>query len=73
MSYILLLVFSLISPYSGPKTFTMSEFQSQQACEVALNEAKKFYRTVNNESRCISVKEEVKKAELKQELEKLNE
>lgn len=72
MTYLLLLVFSTLSIYS-PKSFTVSEFSSKQACEVALKEANKFYRTVNEDSKCISVQDEVKKASLKKELEKLNE
>lgn len=61
MSYILLLVFSAYGIYSGPSDFTVTEFQSKNACEVALTEAKKFYRTVNSRSKCIPVKNEVKK------------
>lgn len=68
MSYILLLVFSAYGIYSGPDTFTMSEFSSKASCEVALKEAKKFYRTVNDKSKCISVEKELKKEELKKEL-----
>lgn len=68
MSYILLLVFSAVN--FVPKTFTMSEFQTKSACEVALKEAKSFYRTVNNESRCVSVESELKKEKLKNDLEK---
>lgn len=63
MSYILLLVFSTLGVYNGPKDFTVTEFQSKNACQVALVEAKKFYRTVNNKSKCIEVKNEVKKHE----------
>lgn len=70
MSYILLLVFSAYGIYSGPDTFTINEFQSKTACEVALKEAKTFYRTVNDKSKCISVEKELKKEELKKELEK---
>lgn len=71
MSYILLLVFSSINLV--PKAFTVSEFQSKSACEIALREAKTFYRTVNEDSKCISVEDEVKKAKLKEQLNKLTE
>lgn len=68
MSYILLLVYSAFGIYSGPDTFTISEFQSKASCELALKEAKKFYRTVNDKSKCISVEKELNKEKLKKEL-----
>lgn len=68
MSYILLLVFSTLGVYNGPKTFSVSEFQSKAACELALKEARKFYRTVNADSKCIPVEKELHKEKLKQEL-----
>jgi len=73
MSYILLLVFSTLGIYNGPKSFTLSEFQSKAACEIALKEAQKFYKTVNDESKCISVQEYLKKEQVKEALKKLSE
>ncbi len=56
MSYVLLLVFSIAGIYQ-PQDFSVTEFQSKTACEVALKEAKKFYRTVNATSKCIPVED----------------
>lgn len=64
MSFILLVV---LSTGVGPKSFTLSEFRSKAACEIALKEAKKFYRTVNDSSKCISVQEEIKRSQLEDE------
>lgn len=68
MSYILLLVFSVTNYV--PKSFSVSEFRTKEACEVALAEAKKFWRTVDDDSKCISVEAELKKEALKRELKK---
>jgi hypothetical protein len=69
MSYILLIVLTVYKPL--PNNFIITEFQSKDACEIALRESKKFYKTVDSESRCISVAEEIKKDKLKKELENL--
>lgn len=66
MSWILIVVTSL-TPWNA-KDFKVVEFHSQDACLVALKEAKKFYRTVNNESKCISVEKEIQLKRLQQEI-----
>jgi hypothetical protein len=69
MSYILLVVLTVYKPL--PNNFIVTEFQTKQACEIALRESKRFYKTVDSESRCISVEDEVRKEKLKNELKKL--
>jgi len=69
MSYILLLVLSAQSVVPHPHSFTMSEFQTKEACEVALETAKHFYYTVNDESKCISVKTYLDKQKLEKQIE----
>lgn len=71
MSYILLLVFSAQGIVPHPHSFTMSEFKTKEACEVALLEARSFYYTVNDESKCISVEAVLKKQKLEKDIEKL--
>lgn len=67
-TYILLVVMSVYRPL--PDNFFMSEFKTKEACEIALEKAKSFYKTINSESKCISVEKELKKKQLKEELEK---
>jgi hypothetical protein len=71
MSYILLVVLTVYKPL--PNNFIITEFQTKQACEIALTESKKFYKTVNAESRCISVEAEIKKEKAKEALRKAEE
>lgn len=71
MSYVLLVVLSVYNAL--PASFIVTEFQTKAACEVALREAKNFYKTVNNESKCISVEAEVNKEKAKEALRKAEE
>lgn len=70
-TYILLVVMSVYRPL--PNNFFMTEFKTKEACEIALDQAKSFYKTINSESKCISVEQELKKKRLKDELHKLKE
>lgn len=65
--YILLVVSSVFG-FGG---FQVSEFSSLESCNVALEISRGFFRTVNIDSKCISVKEYLKKQKLEQELKKL--
>lgn len=67
--FILLIVTKAISV--APADFKMIEFQSRGACEVALAEAKSFWATVNDESKCIDVGREIKVNALKEQLKKV--
>ena len=67
-TYILLIVMTVYRPF--PANFLISEFKTKEACEIALEQAKSFYKTVNSESKCISVEQELKVKKLKEELEK---
>lgn len=67
-TYILLIALTVYKPL--PESFLISEFSSKESCEVALQEAKRFYKTVDNESKCISVKDYLRKEKLKKELQK---
>jgi hypothetical protein len=69
MNYILLLVFTIYKPI--PANITLSEFQTKESCELALDIAKSFYKTVNDESKCINVKNEIEKRKLREQLNKL--
>jgi len=68
-SYILIIAMTFYKP-SG-ESFQISEFQSKEACEIALNEARKFWRTVDNDSKCLSVKTEIEKQQAKDKLKEL--
>lgn len=63
-----ILVLSLSTLNWGPNNFSVSEFHSKESCEVALNEAKKFWKTIEDQSKCVSVDSEVKKKQLKDAL-----
>lgn len=67
-TFILLIVTKAIS--MQPANFKIIEFQSKEACELALEQAKKFWITVNIDSRCIDVAKETKIKDLKNELKK---
>lgn len=67
-AYILLITMTIYSPL--PSNFLISEFQTKEACEIALEQAKSFYKTVDSKSKCISVAQELKKKRLEEELEK---
>lgn len=68
-TYILILALSFYTP--AGETVQITEFSSKQACEIALTEAKKFWRTVDSDSKCISVEEYLKKQKLQQDLDNL--
>ena len=67
-SFILVIALSVYRPL--PASFMISEFSSKESCEVALVQAKKFWKTIDDESRCISVKDYLRKEKLKKELQK---
>jgi len=67
-TYILLITLSVYNAL--PSSFLIQEFSTKESCEVALSEAKHFYKTVNNESKCISVAAKLKEEKLKQDLAK---
>lgn len=68
-SYILVIALSLYKP--AGESFQISEFSSKESCEIALKEARKFWKTVDYDSKCISVLDEIKKQQLENELKKL--
>lgn len=68
-TYILLIVLS--ATIYLPKSFTLTEFQTKEACEIALKESYKFYKTVDYASKCISVKNEIEKQKAEKTLKKL--
>lgn len=55
MTYILFLVYAQL--FEIDKSFSVSEFKSKKACEVALKEANAFLNVINKYSRCIEVAE----------------
>lgn len=69
-SYLLLIVTS--ATLYLPKSFTITEFSSKESCEIALEVANEFYKTVERDSKCISVAKESEKGALKRLQEKLN-
>jgi len=68
-TYILIIAMSLYHPLGS--NVQISEFQTKEACEVALFEARKFWRTIDNESKCIDVKVYLEKQKAKAKLKEL--
>lgn len=69
MNFILVLVTS--SAYFLPSSISMTTFNDEVTCNQALIEAKKHWQTVNVESKCINLENEVKKEELEKQLKEL--
>lgn len=55
MIYILFIVFNSYGITN--KGFSISEFHSKYACEIALTEARKYFSVLDRDSKCIEVKE----------------
>lgn len=70
-TYILLITLSVYNAL--PSSFLIQEFSSKESCEIALSEAKHFYKTVDRDSKCISVAAKLKEEKLKEELRKAKE
>lgn len=69
MTYILLLVFTIYPAIPG--NIQVTEFQTKVSCEIALKEAKKYWKVKDDESKCISVENELKKEKLQYDLNKI--